>query len=143
MGVEKVGMYKPGRGRDMGRERDVSGGRDTGGGRDASRGRDTGGGRDVGRGSDLGRGSDAGGSALKAPHSSAAACARVLAAAEHASGFARLPDCSPAPYGSSLAARLRFGSLMCWAVSTLSTLPLGHLFTCFTPICVAVSGQER
>ena len=131
MCVEKVGMYEPGRGRDAGGERDVSGGRDTGGG------------RDVGRGSDLGRGSDAGGSALKAPCSSAAVHARVLAVAEHALGFAHLPDCSPAPYGSSLAAHLRFGSPMCWAVSALLTLPLGHLFTCFTPIHMAVSGQER
>ncbi len=74
--VERVGVYEQGRGRDAG------------GGRDAD------GGRDVGRGSDLGRGS-----ALRAPCSSAA-CAQVLVAAEHASGFAHLPDCSPAPYGS-------------------------------------------
>src|SRR5229473_3320370 len=114
-----------------------------GGGRDVGRGRDAGGERDASGGRDTGRGSDAGGSALKAPRSSAAMHARVLAAAEHASGFAHLPDCSPAPYGSSSAARLRFGSPMCWAVSALLTLPLGHLFTRFTPIRAAVSGQER
>src|SRR5216684_102661 len=125
MCVEKVGMYKLGRGRDAGRGRDM--------------GRE----RDVGRGSDLGRGSDIGGSALKVPHSSAAARARVLVVAECALGFACLPDYSPAPYGSSLVAGLQFGLPMCWAVSMLSTLPLGHLFTHFTPIRVAVSGQEH
>src|SRR5713226_5072487 len=103
------------------------------------RGRDAGRGRDIGRGSDLGRGSDAGGSALRAPRSSTAR-AQVLVAAECASGFACLPDCSPAPYRSSAAACLRFGSPIYWAVSTLSTLPC--LLTCFTPIRAAVSGQE-
>ena len=99
-------MYEPGRGRDAGRGRDVGGERDVSRGRDTGGGRDVGGGRDMGRGSDLGRGSDAGGSALKAPCSSAAVHARVLAVAEHALGFAHLPDCSPAPYGLSLAACL-------------------------------------
>src|SRR5258708_4324505 len=102
------------------------------------RGRDAGGGRDMGRGSNLGRGSDARGSALRAPRSSTA-CTRVLVAPECALGFACLPNCSPAPYGSSVM-HLRFSSPMCWAVSKLSTLP--HLLTCFTPIHAAVSGQE-
>src|SRR5258708_3360807 len=96
-------------------------------------------GSDTGKGNDVGGGGDAGrGSAC-----SSAAHAQTLATAECASGFARLPDCSPAPYGSLSVVHLRFGLPMCWAISALSTLLLGHLLTCFTPIRVAVSGQER
>ena len=69
----------------------------------------------VGGGSCIGRGSALG------TARSAAARARALVAADCASGFARLPDCSPAPYGSLSAARLRLGSPMCCAVSALST----------------------
>src|SRR6266849_3868939 len=66
---------------------------------------------------------------------------QVLAAAERALGFACLLDCSPAPYGLSLANRLRLGSLMCWAVSPLSTFPWRRFFPWFPPICAAISGQ--
>ena len=38
--------------------------------------------------------------ACRASVDSLAACALTLVAPEHASGFARLPDCLPAPYGS-------------------------------------------
>ena len=86
--IERVGVYKPGRERDVGGRKDV--------------GRR----RDIGRGSDLGRSS-----ALRVPHSFATH-ARVLVAAEWVLGFAHLPDCSPVPYGSS-AVCLRFGSPMC------------------------------
>src|SRR5258708_8694816 len=96
-------------------------------------------GSDMGKGNDAGGGCDAGrGSAY-----SSAACAQTLVAAEHALGFAHLPDCSPAPYGLLLVVCLQFGLSICWAISTLSTLPLGHLLTCFTPIHVAVSSQAR
>src|SRR5216684_2079 len=96
-------------------------------------------GSDAGKGNDMGEGCDTG----KGSACSSATCARTLVAAERTLGFARLPDCSPAPYGSLSAVRLRFGSPMCWAVSALSTLLLGHLLTCFTPIRTAVSGQEH
>ena len=68
-----------------------------------------------GRGSGMGKGWDTGGSgssALRASHS-AALRARALALAEHASGFAHLLDCSPAPYGSLSVVRLRLGSPIC------------------------------
>src|SRR5258707_9547492 len=99
----------------------------------------------AGMGSNAGKGNDAGGGCDTGRGSarSSAACAGILAEAEHASGFACLPDCSPAPYGLSSAVRLRFGSPMCWAISALLTLPLGHLLARFTPIHVAVSGQEH
>ena len=86
----------------------------------------------MGRGCDKGRGTLGAGCSL-------AARARALVAAECASGFAHLPNCSPAPYGSPSAAHLQFGSPMCWAVSALLTLPFSW---CFTPIHTAVSGQE-
>ena len=74
----------------------------------------------------------------------AAARARALAAADHALGFARLPDCFLAPYGSSLAAHLQLGSLICCTVSVLLTLPFPQfLLSRFTPIRMAISGQER
>jgi hypothetical protein len=77
-----------------------------------------------------------------AAHSSAAAQARMLVVAEHASGLAHLPDCSPAPYGLLSVGCLWLGLPMCWAVSALSTLPfLQGLLLCFTPIHVAVSSQ--
>src|SRR5229473_7923349 len=105
------------------------------------RGSDAGGGRDAGRGRARDAGSEGRGSALGAAHSSATR-ARTFVAAERALGFARLPDCSPAPYGSSLAVRLRLGSPMCWAVRVLSTLLLARLLFRFTPIHAAVSSQE-
>ena len=89
-------------------------------------------------GGSMGGGSEDGGSALGTAQS--ATRARALAAADCASGLARLPDCSPAPYGSLSAACLRLGSLMCCAVSALSTLPF--LVLRFAPIRAAVSGQE-
>ena len=112
---------------------------DAGAGMDV--GRDSeGGGSDVGRGRDAGR--SRGGSALGTARSAAVVHARLLAAAERASGFVRLPDCSPVPYGLPLPARLRLGSPMCWAVRALSTLPRQRFFPLFAPICAAVSGQE-
>ena len=93
----------------------------------------------------MGKGWDVGGwscgSALRTS-CSAALRARVLASAERASGFARLPDCFPAPYGSSSFARLQLGLPMCWAISTLSTLPRQRFIPRFSPIRAAVSGQE-
>ena len=69
-----------------------------------------------GRGDGVGKGWDVGGwscsSALRTSHS-AALRAQVLASAEHALGFAHLPDCSLAPYGSSSFAHLQLGSPMC------------------------------
>jgi hypothetical protein len=97
-------------------------------------GRGSVGGGSIGGGSDVG-----GGSALGTAHS-AAACARALAAENRASGFAYLPDCSLAPYGSLSAAHLQLGSPMCCTVSALSTLPF--LLPCFAPIHVVVFGQE-
>ena len=96
-------------------------------------------GRDAGKGpdSDAGGSCVGGGSALR----TIAVQARALAAAERASGFARFPDCSPAPYGSSSTARLRLGTLMCWAISELSTLPRWRFFPQFSPIRAVVSGQ--
>src|SRR5258707_4360268 len=96
----------------------------------------------AGMGSNAGKGNDAGGGCDTGRGSarSSAACARILAAAERALGFACLPDCSPAPYGLLAVVHLRFGSPICWAVSALLTLPC--LLTCFTPIRAAVSGQE-
>ena len=99
----------------------------------------------VGMGSDMGKGNDAGGGydAGRGSAYSSAACAQTLVAVEHALGFARLPDCSPAPYGSSLVVRLRFGLPMCWAINALLTVLLGCLFTYFTPIHMAILGQEH
>jgi hypothetical protein len=70
-----------------------------------------------------------------------AARAQVLAAAETASGLARFPECSPAPYGSSMG-RLRLGMPMCSAVSPLSTLPR-RFSPRLTPMRAAVGGCHR
>jgi len=118
----------------------------------SGKGCDAGGGNAMGRskgGGSEGRGSGVdgsvggicvgGGSALGA--CSVAVRAQVFAAAERASGLACLPDCSPAPYGSSSVAHLQLGSPMCWAVSALSTFPRGRFFPRFSPIRAAVSGQ--
>ncbi len=98
-------------------------------------GRSMGGGRGSGMDGRSVGGSVGGSSALGTAH------ARSLAAADRTSGFVRLPDCSPAPYGSLLVAHLRLGTLMCWAVRVLSTLPQGRFFPWFSSIRAAVSGQ--
>jgi hypothetical protein len=103
-------QYEPGRIRDMGKERD------------------TGWRRDTGKGSAL---------RLRVLHSSAA-CTWALAIAEHTLSFACLSVYSFAPYGLSSSVHLQFGSPMCWAISALSTLLLGHLPTCFTPKALTI-----
>ncbi len=67
--------------------------------------------------------------------------ALTLVATERASGLARLPDCSPAPYGSvSARLHLRLGSPISSAVSVLSTLPR-RFCNRLTPMWREVSGQ--
>jgi hypothetical protein len=90
--IERVGVYEPGR------ERDAGKGNDAGGKRDVNRG-------DAGRRRDMGRGDTGRSSALRVPHFSAVRT-QVLVVAECASGFAHLPNCFPAPYGSSSSVRL-------------------------------------
>ena len=87
------------------------------------------------------RGYMGGGFALGTAWLAVAAHARALAAADCASGFMCLPDCSPALYGLFSAVCLQLGSPMCCTISVLSTLPF-FLLPCFDPICAAVSGQD-
>ena len=94
------------------------------------------------RGSVMGMSCDMDGARAGWAHCSAVR-AHSLATMEHALGLACLPNCSPASYGSLLVAHLWLCSLICWAVSTLSTFPVTWcLLLCFTPIRMAVSGQE-
>ncbi len=102
----------------------------------------------MGMGSDMGGGSVNGSEAGEMTSGlgiccSFAACAQalVLAVTDCALGFARLPDCSPAPYGLSSAAHLQLRLLMCWAVWALLTLSAWHFLPHFSPICTAVSSQ--
>jgi hypothetical protein len=86
-------------------------------------------------------GSDEGGGCFAAACFSTAVHAQVLAAAETALGLACFPDFLLAPYGSSVVC-LHFWTLMCSAVSVLSTLP--HFFPLhLTPMHAAIGGQDN